>query len=236
MINFLDFKFNSNKVIIVGNGGNLHNNKLGRKIDEFDIVIRFNHALFFMKDSEITGKKTDYLFTSSSRFTCGALCDIMDINKNDYNKLTNYNLLLLTLTNEEMKQVELLKIYKNNKVNFLYYNFSNTNKWEGFNYKNIIYLINKLNLPKYDDCITQYTFKEHVYVTSGFAMIFLCLYQKIMPYIIGFDYDDLNDTFYDSGKEINLSGVYNVNTFHDMHGERKYIRKLISSGIVKQLI
>ena len=54
---------NKPKVLVIGNGSSVREHKLGKEIDKFDIVVRFNRGYFegIKGYEEYVGKKTDVL-------------------------------------------------------------------------------------------------------------------------------------------------------------------------------
>jgi hypothetical protein len=99
-------KFCNNKTIaLVGNSSRLLNNKLGKVIDDHDIVIRINHAPRYIKNyTEHVGSKTTIMSYGLTRL------DLV----NQLSKIANpqYNLFLIRC-NGEIKNYSDYSIFKN---------------------------------------------------------------------------------------------------------------------------
>jgi len=202
-------------IVLVGNGPSLRGSKLGKKIDEFDEVIRFNN-LNIIGFEEDVGKKTTIWIT--------------------YNPEKKFTKFIRDYTNRGYSKEEIYSMIKDIKeiwyISPLQEHLNRQWKYRPLNsigMKNVI--------KRYESLDKRNEIEKIVtHATTGFIAIdiFLSIYDKI--YLIGFDFGNVRDkttqlNHYFSDKET----VTNIGP-HNLEFEYTYIKNLIDDNRIEYLI
>jgi hypothetical protein len=204
------------KLIIVGSGATVLDYKIGKDIDSFDKIIRFNgYQRGLGTCDEYVGTKTDILFCNNTGKSLSHIVDFCDI-------YTNNTIFILkkaknkkkVINNKEIKKV-LLNNYLNNNI---------------INYKKIIRSIEignkKISIPSYINN-----------PTLGLLAIFYAMekYRDYHIFIHGFDRIAKNikgrrymNHYYENEPNINFK--------HAVRRETTIIRELINNDFINRFI
>lgn len=199
-------------IIVVGNGGSLKNKSLGKKIDEFDSIIRFNN--WHTKGYEnIAGSRTDIWVSGCPSKGLYRLIRNLDNDGYDMKSILNY-----------IKDVKELWFFTFPKVWI-----SKSQEWKHSNS-----ILDKYNLEskpirkinKEFSALTERELKSHP--STGFQVIFALtqIYNKI--YITGFDFwghlESSNYEHYFTDVKIDMPTKLPA---HIPPNEYRYVKKLI---------
>jgi hypothetical protein len=200
------------KLIIIGSGRSVLNYKIGKNIDLFDIVVRFNgYQEGLGKYDEYAGTKTDIIFCNKTSMSKKYI--------KKYPLIYNNKILFILKRSSQKKHKDIISLILN------HYSTSNI-----IHYKNIFRSIQindkKVIIP---DNIRN--------PTLGLMSVFYCLnkYKNYNIYIHGFDRIDkkIKNKKY-------MSHYYetfdNLNTKHNLTTETNTLKKLIKYEIIKKYI
>jgi hypothetical protein len=190
----------SKDIAIVGSSGSLTNSGLGKKIDSFNEIVRFNRAPTKGYESSV-GSKTTLRVSNNHVF------DNLDILNDGYsNSPPNFV--------RDMRNQKILYVGSDIKPwNRRHVNTHMSNSLHLFNY-------DKLAIIK--DYIGA-TFKENMLV--GTIVITLCVMAKTRPTLFGFDLQPVPRTHYWQDRPKEWNSVH-----HNPSEEQKILLKLHSNG------
>jgi hypothetical protein len=204
------------KLIIVGSGATVLDYKVGKDIDSFDKIIRFNgYQRGLGVYDEYAGTKTDILFCNNTRKSLSHIVDFSDI----YTKNTMFILKKAKNKKKEINNNQIKNLLLNN---YLTQNIINYNKIIGSTEVNN----KKISIPS---CIKN--------PTLGLLAIFYAIenYKDYHIYIHGFDRIVKKITvrrymnhYYESQPNINFK--------HAVRRETRVIRELINNDFINRFI
>ena len=191
--------FLSSSTALIGSSAKLINSDLGKYIDSFENVVRFNRAVTKNFENSV-GEKTTLRVVNNHVF------DNVDISKMGY-------------TNSPKNCVKKIK-----KQNILYIgpdegpwqrrrkNSHKSNNLYKYEYSSIENIKSILNIDQ----------KENMQI--GTIMIGLCILSGIKPHLFGFDLEDVPRTHYYQSRPESENTIN-----HNPSNERKAIRKLVKN-------
>lgn len=209
--------FLSKNIAIVGNSSSILNKKLGKVIDEYDDVVRFNKAKI-KNFEDYVGAKTTLRVINNPTFECANFGPGWEESDNDSNfALTLRNMNILTISPYMIKKNIKIKYSKQeNKYFFLERKF--------FQFIASIYFFKNLTIFL---SLISILFQRKNF-SIGLYMILLCIISGIKPNLYGFDLSE----------DMSLRSHYwekagKVGRFHDLSKEHIIIKKLLELNFIK---
>jgi len=188
-------------VAVVGNSKNLINNKLGKRIDHFSIVIRFNLS-----------KINRYKKYVGSKTTIHVINENVFLNRKVRYKKINYKKIY------KDKKILFIIIISKNELNKIY-----SNKLETIFPKKYIIIDKRINLFfRFFLYFINRRFKVKKNFTSGLIILLIFFFNKIKFVAYGFDKKKSKNNY----KYYDVARLYNFENEHDLITENKILNYL----------
>jgi hypothetical protein len=191
--------FLSSSTALIGSSAKLTNTELGKHIDSFENVVRFNRAVTKNFEKSV-GEKTTLRVVNNHVFDNVDISDKGYSNspKNFVKKLKRQNILYIGPHEGPWER------RKNNS--------HKSNKLYKYEYSSIEKVKSILNIEQ----------KENMQI--GTIMIGLCILSGIKPHLFGFDLEDVPRTHYYQSRPVTENTIN-----HNPSNERKALRKLVKN-------
>lgn len=185
-------------VAVVGNSKNLINNKLGKRIDHFSIVIRFNLS-----------KINRYKKYVGSKTTINVINENVFLNRKVRYKKINYKKIY------KDKKILFIIIISKNELNKIY-----RDKLEIIFPKKYIIIDKRINLFfRFFLYFTNRRFKVKKNFTSGLIILLILFFNKIKFVAYGFDKKKSKNNY----KYYDVARLYNFENEHDLITENRIL-------------
>lgn len=201
-------------VIILGNGASLAGSKLGKKIDEFDVVVRINSWKTKGYEEDVGTKTTIWATYNTWKRTESFIKEYMEL---------GYSLEYIKELVKDIEEIWIVSWDMNHLFNP-----------GGPRYINVLGLGNKtLRIESYP--FSKKLTRKLEHPSTGLHLIWLLtqMYSKI--YIAGYDIYGFKDDYYYYKSNIKTKNLLKGSTLHKKDIEYKMIKDWIKSGQVEYL-